>query len=216
MNSPPQLMNSKRGLSSTLLPNGPDYIRSAYEIPEGSQGETQTIGLVEFDNFYDSDVAFYASYYGVTSSSINIERVYIESACEVCNVSESCNCGPAPPTTPGNGWIEVTLDIDMILAVAPRAKILVYISANYGIGFTLMSQIANDNLAKVVSSSWGEPEDYLSYEQILSEDQIFIQMALQGQTVFASSGDSGAFEDAAKHLVGIDPAIQPLVTGVGK
>jgi kumamolisin len=49
---------------------------------------------------------------------------------------------------------------------------------------------------------------------LTSENSILKQMALQGQTVFAASGDAGAYSDQSKLSV-IDPASQPFVVAVG-
>ena len=52
----------------------------------------------------------------------------------------------------------------------------------------LLSQIANDNLAKQISCSWvwsGGPN--------ATTDQLFQQFAAQGQSFFQASGDWGAY-----------------------
>ena len=54
--------------------------------------------------------------------------------------------------------------------------------------------IANQDVADSVSSSWAmcEPDAGLGYAE--AENLLFEQMAAQGQSMFASSGDTGAFE----------------------
>ena len=84
------------------------------------------------------------------------------------------------------------------------------------------STIANQDVANSVSSSWAicEPDAGLAYVQ--AENLIFEQMAAQGQSMFSSSGDTGAFEcirdgtfsDYAP-LEALDPSTQPWVTSTG-
>ena len=85
---------------------------------------------------------------------------------------------------------EVTLDIDMAIAMAPGlSSIIVYMAPNPSPWVDMLSQMANDNLARQLSCSWaGGPIDVLS-------EQIFQQMAAQGQSFFQCSMDSDAYVD---------------------
>ena len=76
------------------------------------------------------------------------------------------------------------------------------------------NKIATDNLAKQVSTSWGAPENQSTSATLTAENRIFQQMAAQGQSVFAASGDNGAYDDGSTLSVD-DPSSQPYVTGVG-
>ncbi len=82
--------------------------------------------------------------------------------------------------------------------------------------------------ANILSTSWGECETSLQIsapgtQQV--ENSIFEEAAAQGQTVFASSGDTGSDDCAGTqftsskpeppHLSVDDPASQPYVVGVG-
>ena len=61
----------------------------------------------------------------------------------------------------GSGAGEVTLDIELQAALAPGAsKILVYEGPNSSAGVVdTYNKIATDNLAKEISTSWGEAEN---------------------------------------------------------
>jgi len=97
---------------------------------------------------------------------------------------------------------------------------------NQGI-FDIYNQMATDNAAKAISSSWGYPEDEAvdltvtgasTSSFLQAENLVFQRMALQGQTIYAASGDDGAFGDskyAPGSLIVQDPSSQPFVTGVG-
>ena len=196
------------------VPNAhsPSDIHRIYDIPSTYKGNGQTIAVVEYDNFVESDVTSYAQQYGLPTPKV--QRIYVNNACNVCCDSTgqncvSCQCTVAAPTTPGSGQAEVTLDIELALAIAPEATVLVYIAANI---FTLsvINQIAVDNKASVVSTSWGLPEDSFipgSAGELVAESLIYKQWAAQGQSNYVAAGDSGAIVD--------DPASQPYSTSVG-
>jgi subtilase family serine protease len=120
------------------------------------------------------------------------------------------------------GDVEVDLDIEAQLAIAPNARhILVYNAPNDYTGQTTLDEytkIANDNIADVISSSWGVCENDAGAPFVQAENVIFEQMAAQGQSMFAAVGDSGAFGcyyDGTDMLNVLDPSSQPWVTSVG-
>ena len=79
--------------------------------------------------------------------------------------------------------------------------------------------IATDDKADVISSSWGVCENDIPPGYAMTENIIFEQMAAQGQSMFSSSGDTGAFGcirgDGTDQTVELDPSSQPWVTSVG-
>ncbi len=131
------------------------------------------------------------------------------------------------PATPASGAfsgdIEVDADIETQLALSPDIKkIQVYESPNDVTGqvnVDLYGRIANDDTADSVSSSWAECENDAGASLVQAENTIFEQMALQGQSVFGSSGDTGAFScirgSGLTAVDALDPASQPWMTGVG-
>ena len=81
-------------------------------------------------------------------------------------------------------------------------------------------QIASDDTADVISSSWGfgcENDTGAPYAQ--AENVIFEQMALQGQSMFVASGDTGAFgcirSTSGTTVINVDDPAEPWVTTVG-
>jgi pseudomonalisin len=85
------------------------------------------------------------------------------------------------------------------------------------------SRFATDNLAKAGSASFGECE-YQAYldGSMVADDQLFAEAAAQGQTVFASSGDTGGFCPVAPNNgvpAGVPdvnyPTSSPYVVSVG-
>ena len=185
-------------------PNGglsPTDIKTAYNlggIP--ANGDGQTLALFELDGYTASDVAAYETAFGLPK--IPLQNIFLDGATA------------APLTT--NGAAEVTLDIELQAALAPgAAKILVYIGPNSGTGgIDTYNKIATDNLAKQISSSWGLDEISTGASERNAENTVFQQMAAQGQTIYAASGDSGAYDNGSSLTVD-DPASQPFMAGVG-
>lgn len=180
-------------------PNGgmsPSDILKAYSISGSADG--QSLALMELDGYNASDIALYANQFGLVQTPL-------------MNILVDGFSGAA-----GAGAIEVALDIEMMMAVAPTAtKIMVYEGPNTDQGvLDTYARIANDNIAKQASTSWGAPEAQSTSAFLQAENLIFKQMAAQGQSIFAASGDFGAFDD--QRVLGVDdPASQPFVTGAG-
>ena len=125
------------------------------------------------------------------------------------------------PTEAFAGDIEVDADIEQQLTISPdAAHIIVYNAPNDETGQTELAEytkIANDDSAASVSSSWGECESEEGASMAKAEDIAFEQMATQGQSMFASAGDNGAFDcgTTPQTLAVDDPESQPWVTSVG-
>src|SRR5262249_1272185 len=135
-----------------------------------------------------NDIALYTAQAGLPS--VPLENVLID--------------GFAGPPGSGNG--EVALDIEMAIAMAPGlSKILVYSAPNSSPWVDILSRMANDNRARQLSSSWGSGQ---SPEPVV--DQIFQQMAAQGQLFFQASGDSDAYVGTVPF-----PSDNPYITVVG-
>ena len=178
----------------------PADIQKAYVLPAAlSSGSGQTLALFELDGYTPSDINTYASFFGITTPP-TLQNILIDGS-----------SGAA-----GGDADEVTLDIELMMAVAPGAsKILVYEAPNSLTGaIDLLTAIANDDRASEVSISWAFLESDAGNAFLTSENMLFMQMAAQGQSVFAGSGDSGAYGPTPT-LSAYDPTAQPYVTSVG-
>jgi subtilase family serine protease len=118
---------------------------------------------------------------------------------------------------------EPTLDVEYAGAQAPGANLLVYETPSNSLSdFELMySQMASDNSAQVVSISWGTCESNVGTNAMKTIDGSFAQMAAEGVTIFAGSGDYGAYGylpggcgGKQKLQIGFPPS-DPNVTAVG-
>jgi kumamolisin len=177
----------------------PNDIKTAYSLNNiNASGVGQSLALFELDGYNATDITAYESHFGLPN--VPLQNVLVDGY-----------SGAA-----GSGAGEVTLDIELQIAVAPSInKILVYEGPNSNAGVVdTYNRIATDNLAKSISTSWGLAENSSSASTRNSESQAFQQMAAQGQSIFAAAGDSGAYDD--KSTVSVDdPASQPYMTGVG-
>ena len=198
---------NQKGIGANAFPSGPgggfspNDLSRAYELTNvPTDGSGQSIALFELATYQTSDINTYASYFGLpTPKLINVL------------VDGGSNAGINP---------EVTLDIELALALSPKSQIYVYQGPNSDQGvLDTYNKIATDNLAKQISTSWGLGENFSSTQFLQAENAIFLQMAAHGQTIYAAAGDSGAYDDypynLSKALVVDDPASQPYVSGVG-
>jgi kumamolisin len=136
--------------------------------------------------------------------------------------------GPGPANEDaGSG--ESDLDVEQSGALAPDANIIVYQAPNSDAGYAdAVFEAASDNVADTVSASWGESETIISalvdageetaaYEAAFNEG--FLEMAAQKQSMFASAGDSGAYDasdDLGSTNLAVDnPADSPFITAAG-
>lgn len=168
---------------------GSDF-RNAYAPNATQTGAGQSVGLVQFDGFFMSDILAYETLIGLTTPP-NVVVVPIDGGVPI----------------PGSGVGEVSLDIEMVMSMAPQIKnIYVYEAPNPSPWVDMLSKMANDNLAKQLSCSWGGggPD--------LVSEQIFQQMAVQGQSFFTASGDSDAFANGENIPF---PGDSPHITVVG-
>lgn len=187
----------------------PANITEAYSFSGvASTGGGQNIAVAEFDGYAASDIAAYAQQFGIGSPP-SLKNVLID------------GFNGTPSGGQDSGSTEVTLDIEMAVGVAPGASsIMVYeapppTNASFeSEEIDVYTRIANDNLAKTVSTSWGAPENEIQTATANAENTAFMQMAAQGQSMFAASGDSGAYGDG-QNLVAQDPSTQPYVVAVG-
>jgi kumamolisin len=199
----------------------PVNVAKAYDIEslssQGLQGQGQTIAIVSFASFRQSDVDEFDRLAGVQSSPV--ERVRV-------------NGGSTETTTQNSG--EVNLDIDVVRGLVPKAHIINYEAPLTSIrSFTtgvsdVIDRIVQDGRANIVSMSWGlcdvpqlaDGTPWLSSGDRLRVSQSFQAAVAQGMSVFVASGDAGAFGcqrfDLGDHrLAATWPGDDPNVVSVG-
>lgn len=166
-------------------------MEAAYYGGTALTGTGQVVGLFEFGGYDLSDVI--ESF----TSAGQSEKVPVNNV-----VLDGVDSGA------GSGDGETVLDIVGAMSMAPGlSQVRVYIGGN---DVDIFNKMATENIAKQISISWvWAPDDPQT------DEPIFAEMALQGQTIFAASGDWGSFspEDQSSPLR--YPAEDPWITAVG-
>ncbi len=206
------------GLSSAC--NTPQTFASNYGLSplyqDSDQGQGQTIGIVTLAALDPGAPQFFwKNVLGMTNSGRTV-------------TVDNVDGGPgAPNNSAGTG--ETDLDVEQSGGLAPGANVVVYQAPNTDPGFAdAFFTAASQNLAGSVSASWGESETFLTASiaagtetsaYATAFDEAFLELAVQGQSTFASSGDSGAYDaigDLGTTNLAVDtPADSPYITSSG-
>lgn len=191
----------------------------------GVVGKGSTVAIVTLSNFYPADATTYWSDIGLTTKPNRITQVHVDGGGAIDG---------------GSG--ETSIDVEQSGGVAPYANIIVYDAPNAGNGYIdAFAQAVSDNVADSISTSWGGPEIF-NFGAIVNGDsdtdtsdagdlrafhEIFLEAAVQGQSLFAASGDSGAYDtvrelgtgtaagDFSAPLTVDSPASDPFITAAG-
>ena len=176
---------------ATIYNLGPLYAASL-------NGSGTTIAIVARSNIKVGDVTSFRNLAGLTANNPTI----------VLN-------GVDPGYVTGD-QDETTLDTEWAGAIAPGAAVQVVVSKSTGTsdGVDLSAQyIVNNNLAQVVSVSYGACENNLGTTGNAFLYDLWAQAAAQGITVLVSSGDSGpAGCDSSSATTGTIQAVNGLAS----
>jgi subtilase family serine protease len=183
---------------------------------KGITGKGRTIGIVTLADFLPSDAYTYWDSIGLKYKPDRITQVHVDGGAGL-----SADSG------------ETALDVEQAGGLAPNADIVVYDAPNTDAGFLdVFYKAISDNKADAVSVSWGLPEifynaafnggvDYTN--ELQAFHQVFMEAAAQGISLFAASGDAGAY-DVNRNLpypyfskvLSMDaPASDPYITSAG-
>ncbi|MEV4144837.1 S53 family serine peptidase [Amycolatopsis sp. NPDC049691] len=183
----------------------PPVLKTAY----GTSGLSATgsgvkVGFVEFDGYQKSNITKYDSTYGLSAGSVTTVPV----------------SGANYDSSPGDGQIEVELDIEVVHALAAAANDYVYEAPNSSAGELAMYQkIASDHTVDVVSISWGACESAEGSSAAKSVSNAIATGTAEGISYFAAAGDDGTtdcYRQTGSTAKAVDfPASSPNVTGVG-
>ena len=196
----------------------------------GISGKGTTIGIVTFASFTASDAFAYWNALGLNVAPNRIHEIKVD--------------GGSGPISDVGGSLETTLDVEQSGGLSPGSKMMVYEGPNTDQGFIdAFAKAIDSNNADTISCSWGEWEffDLAAQGNIVTDpvtgrttstlravNDLFVQAALQGQSMYVAAGDSGAYDDTEfffppswpvpKHSVVLsvdDPAAQQWVTAMG-
>lgn len=175
-------------------------------LSQGYTGTGQTIAIAGFADYSSAAVLTYDQTYGLSNP---VSRI---------SVGDGRTTGAQSGYKAGQP--ESDMDIELAQGAAPGASILMYEAPNSDQGdINLFNKIVSDDRASIITTSWGDVESNYTATVLTAMHQAFMEAAAQGQTVFAASGDQGAYDGTAgsRHeILAVDyPASDPYVTSVG-
>jgi kumamolisin len=199
--------------------NTPQNFESNYgltSLEKHNNGSGQTIGIITLAALDPTAPQyFWQTILGMTPTGRTVTTVNVDG-------------GPGAPSGFA-GSTETDLDVEQSGAIAPGANVIVYQAPNTDYGFVdAFAQAASQNIASSYSASWGEAETLINVftalggettEYQASFDEVFEEMAMQGQTGFVSAGDAGAYDDSNElgtaDLNVDSPGDSPYITTAG-
>jgi subtilase family serine protease len=206
----PQVRSDKMRVDSGGTGPGGTYnasdLRTIYSIPDyGKYDKAVVMAVFEQGYYNQNDTAKYFT----TNQLPKVKQTPV-----------SVNKSPVvdePGVEP-----EACLDVDMIVGINPQvSEVLIYVDDYHYDSFQVaivdaITQVASDDKAQILSISYGQDEGLQGTSTLEAENTALQQCAVEGITVFASSGDNGAYGDGFNFPYNVsDPSSQPLVTGVG-
>ena len=184
----------------------PNQLAEIYDFPD-ADGTGQTIGIIELSSpggsgFRQKELNTYFKGLGLVAPKV-----------VAVSVDGAMNKPGTDPNDPENADGEVMLDIEVVGAIAPKARIVVYFAPNTAQGFLDVINHAvhdSDHHPTVISMSWGSAENPGDPDanQI---NQILQAAAAMGVTFCVASGDSGSRDDPSdpdqrdRRLPGLQP-----------
>ena len=193
-------INASRDRSYT-----PVEIARLYGFPTTS-GHGQTVAIIELGGGYKaSDLRAYFEKLALPLPAVT-----------AVSVGGARN---APSGDPNSADGEVLLDIEVVGAIAPAARLVVYFAPNTDKGFLdAITTALHDGTRtpSVVSISWGGPESSWTKQALHAYDEAFQDAAALGVTVCCAAGDNGSGDGVTDGRAHVDfPASSPHVLACG-
>ncbi len=205
----PQIRRMKDAKVTTAvnLPAGsftPTQVAQLYKYPTASNGQGQTIAILELGGGYrTADLNAYFAAIGI-SPGPNVTAVSVDG-------------GKNTPGSDADG--EVMLDIEVAGAVAPASNIAVYFAPNTDQGFVdAVTNAVHDTTRKpsIISISWGSSEDNWTDQARNAMNAALQDAAALGVTVTVAAGDNGSSDGAQDNGNHVDfPASSPYSLACG-
>ena len=185
----------------------PKAVAALYSYPTAGTGSGQTVAIIELGGGYKTaDLSSYFSKLGI-SPAPSVTAVSVDGA----------RNRPVGNLNSADG--EVLLDIEVVGAIASKAKIAVYFAPNTDQGFLdAITTAVHDSVRKpsVVSISWGGAESTWTAQSLTAYDQAFQDAGLLGVTVCCAAGDDGSADNVNDGAAHVDfPASSPNVLACG-
>lgn len=198
---------------------GPD-LRAVYGMTTDGTAPAdrggQSIATIQFSGWRSADLSTWASARGLPDPRRNGQ--YREVSVDAASASRADAMG---------GDVEVALDQEALLGVAPHARQRVYFAPNTDAGsLAALHQVAADATdaaagyhdLTALSMSWGICEADEPSDVVLAEEDALEAIVASGVTAVAATGDHGAFDCSGPtgSRPAVDfPASSPVVVAVG-
>ncbi len=211
----------------------PRDLANAYAFPKGMDGRGRTIGLIELGGgFHSEDIERFCEKNGLPTPSISVVEVHggANRPAHHRAIHEMLDCVDgqlhlsaaaleSDTIASAQATVEVTMDLEIVAALAPAANLIVYFATpdEQGI-YHALSRAVHDihHLPDVLSISWGEAETALSGTYLNAIDRLLEIACHLGITVCASAGDAGALNHSPDHLPAVNfPASSPHCLACG-
>ena len=174
----PRFIHSAEQSDTTDSGSGPHHnflgsdIRKAYYGGSALTGAGQSVGLMELQGYNISDIDLYFSSFG-PPLTVPVNGISTDGAPITCT-----------GTCTNDG--EQALDVEYAISMAPGLRQVQVYVANSAI--SVLNRMASDNISKQLSTSWGWDEHFST------DDPVFKEMAVQGQTFLTASGDYSSLQ----------------------
>jgi kumamolisin len=220
---------ARRGNNGSLPPNPfpgtfyPPQLAQLYSFPPDLDGSGQNVAIFAFNGASEGDPR---GGYKLSVLKTYFEQILGGTTPDITNVVvQGPGNDPGPDTQAsgnnGDATGEVLLDMCVVGAMAPGAKIFMYFTEFTSQGWVdaLHDAIAGDNDISVISISYGNPEDdpqgAWTAMGVKVVNQAFEAAIAKGITICCASGDDGS-SDQVRIGAHVDfPASSPFVLGVG-
>ena len=184
----------------------PNDVLAFYNIKglrdQGLDGSGETIVMPEIDDLPNQDdLARYAERFNLPPFDVTVKK----------------DPSWGKPMDDGKPGFEVTLDLEVVHAIAPGAKLVAYIGgARQDFGSRLFDQMVRDNLGAIISDSIGACELQTSSGIRQAAFDQNDRAVAQGMTHLVASGDLGAYGCGPDKPLDVDfPSALPNLTSVG-
>jgi kumamolisin len=201
----PPIGNVHRTRAAAPVSYTPPQVAALYGYPSGA-GAGQCVGLIELGGgFRPADLSTYFTSLDVATPTVT-----------AVSVDHAANSPTGDAEGPDG---EVMLDIEVVGAIVPGARIAVYFAPNTDAGFldAITSAIHDtSNSPSVISISWGGPESSWTSQAMTAMDEAFQAAAALGLTVCIASGDNGSSDGVSDGADHVDfPASSPFALACG-
>jgi subtilase family serine protease len=180
--------------NGTFYGVGPADFATIYSIPAGADGTGQSVAVVGQSNINTQDVCDFRNMFGITTDCTALVAPNTGLLQVIVN-------GPDPGILSSTGDEgESDLDVEWAGAVAPAAQILFVVSQSTMSNPAQVSQgvdlsalyIVDNNLAPVMSNSYGNCEAALGSTGNSFYNALWQQATAEGITVVIAAGDNGS------------------------